>query len=185
MQIGQSSGRKRIIVGAATTKQSGWEPTDKDTLDLLHETSWRRYFTLDSIDAIMAEHVWEHLTLEQGQLAAKNCFKFLKPGGYARIAVPDGFHPESTYIDAVKPGGNGAGSHDHKLLYTYQILSEVFTSVGFRVELKEYFDENNVFIEMPWNPTEGMIVRSKQFDARNKDGRLAYTSIILDAVKPS
>ena len=71
------------------------------------------------MDAILAEHVWEHLDCFAAIVAAQNCFKYLKPGGYIRVAVPDGWHPDKDYIDYVKPGGWGAGSDDHHVLYTY------------------------------------------------------------------
>ena len=41
------------------------------------------------------------------------------PGGNFRIAVPDGFHTDPSYIENVKPGGTGEGSEDHKNLFNY------------------------------------------------------------------
>ncbi len=38
---------------------------------------------------MLAEHAWEHLTYEEGILAAINWYKYLKPGVYIRCAVPD------------------------------------------------------------------------------------------------
>lgn len=37
----------------------------------------------------LAEHVWEHMTYEEGCQAAKNCYDYLADGGYLRVAVPD------------------------------------------------------------------------------------------------
>lgn len=81
----------KIIVGANETSFEGWVSTNKDTLNLLVEKNWANYFKHASIDALFAEHVWEHLTLEDGAKACRNCFEYLKPGGLLRIAVPDGF----------------------------------------------------------------------------------------------
>lgn len=38
---------------------------------------------------MLAEHVWEHMTKEEGIMAAKHCYEFLQDGGYIRVAVPD------------------------------------------------------------------------------------------------
>ena len=181
---------KRIIVGASGTEFEGWVPTNQDILNLLVESDWRAYFKPDSLDAILAEHVWEHLTQEEAVEAARHCFKFLKPGGYLRVAVPDGFHPNPRYIEWVRPGGNGPGADDHKLLYTYDTFRKVFTSAGFDVSLCEYYDEHGEFHGIDWNPADGMVRRSKRFDKvtfdRSKSGGdFDFSSIILDAIKPA
>lgn len=173
----------KIVIGASGIFESGWIPADIDFLNLLKESDWKKFFVENQIDAILAEHVWEHLTIEEALIAAKMCYKYLNVGGYIRLAVPDGLHPNSEYINLVKPGGTGFGSDDHKILYTYKVLSETFESAGFKVNLLEYFDENGKFICNEWDTKKGLIRRSKRFDRRNKDGNLNYTSIILDAIK--
>lgn len=179
------SGRSplKIIIGASGTVQPGWISTDIKHLNLLDCNSWNRYFSEGTIDAILTEHVWEHLNEQKAVTAAINCLKYLKKNGYIRVAVPDGFHRSPKYIDAVKPGGSGEGSDDHKVLYNYKTLSEVFLSAGFKVELLEWFDENGVFNFKEWDTEGGLIRRSSRFDQRNKDGRLNYTSLIIDAWK--
>jgi predicted SAM-dependent methyltransferase len=173
----------RIVVGASNVYQSGWIPTEIHTLNMLNPQDWSRYFKPDSIDAILGEHVWEHLTPEEGRQAARYCYKYIKPGGYLRVAVPDGCHPDPDYINHVRPGGIGAGSDDHKVLYTHQTFREVFESVGFTVELLEYFDEAGEFHYTEWQPEDGKIRRSKRFDWRNEHNTLSYTSLIIDAKK--
>jgi len=173
----------KVIIGAATTRAQGWVSTNRDTLDLLKPQDWKQILNDKPIHAVLAEHVWEHLTEAEGVDAAKTCYQFLKSGGYVRAAVPDGFFPDQNYIEYVKPGGHGAGSDDHKVLYTYESFSNVFKKAGFQVTLLEYFDEKGVFHETTWNREQGMISRSKKFDARNKSGVIQYSSIIIDAVK--
>jgi predicted SAM-dependent methyltransferase len=73
-------------------------------------------FTHNSITAILAEHVWEHLTFEEGVQAAKNCYKYLKPGGYVRCAVPDGYFPDEEYQNIVKIGGPGPKDHPTQVI---------------------------------------------------------------------
>ena len=136
------------------------------------------------MDAILAEHVWEHLDCRAALVAAQNCFTYLQPGGYIRVAVPDGLHPDEEYIDRVKPGGWGEGSDDHHVLYTYRTLEAVFALVGFETRWLEYFDERGTFHYQEWSPADGMIQRSSRYDRRNRTRELAYTSIILDARKP-
>ncbi|MCF0053788.1 methyltransferase domain-containing protein [Dyadobacter sp. LJ53] len=172
-----------MVVGSMYSLYKGWIHSDIETLNLLKESDWQKYFNESSIDKILAEHVWEHLTLEEGQLAFKHCHTYLKPGGFLRVAVPDGFNPSEEYINYVKPGGTGNGADDHKLLYNYQIMSRSLESVGFTVKKLEYFDENGQFHKSPWNPEDGMIRRSADHDSRNAGGKLGYTSLIIDAYK--
>lgn len=185
----QDQPSKKIIVGAGGTQFEGWIPTDMDMLNLLVKNDWAACFKPNSLDAILAEHVWEHLTPEQASIAAMHCFRFLKPGGYLRVAVPDGLHPDSGYIEWVRSGGSGPGSDDHKVLYTYDTFRKIFTSAGFGVSLCEYYDEHGEFHDMEWNPADGMIRRSHRFDKitfdRSNSGvNFDFTSIILDAIKP-
>jgi len=175
---------KKIIVGAGGTQFEGWIPTNKEILNLLVESDWAAYLKPDSLDAILAEHVWEHLSLEEGARACRNCFAFLKQGGLLRIAVPDGFHPDADYIAQVKPGGYGPGADDHKVLYNYRTLAAMLEKAGFKTRLLEWFDEQGNFHHEDWNAMDGFVMRSTRYDQRNKDKPTAYTSLIIDASKP-
>ena len=178
------AGGCKIVVGASGVVPDGWIGTDIDQLNLVVQSDWDRYFLTHSIDAILAEHVWEHLTPEQGKTAARMCQRYLKPGGYLRAAVPDGGHSDPTYINYVKPGGIGAGADDHKVLYTNKTFAAMFQSAGFdQVDSLEFFDESGEFQATAWNESDGMIHRSIRFDKRNQDGRPNYTSLIVDARK--
>jgi predicted SAM-dependent methyltransferase len=174
----------RIVVGSGGVVENGWVNTERAFLDLLCPDRWEAYFGKHKIDAILAEHVWEHLTPSEGVIAARTCRRYLRPGGYLRIAVPDGNHPDQEYIRHVKPGGVGPGADDHKVLYDYRLLSRTMSQAGLRVELLEYFDENGRFVFNPWNTSDGMIHRSSRYDERNRDGKLNYTSLIMDAWAP-
>jgi predicted SAM-dependent methyltransferase len=175
------SGPRKIVIGSSMRHDPSWTPTDREFLDLLIPGDWSRAFPPNSLDAMLAEHVWEHLPAEGARDAAATCFKYLKPGGYLRIAVPDGLHPDASYLDLV---GVGTSRNDHKVLYTYRTLRELFERVGFRVHLHEYFDEAGTFHHSPWDDdAAGRIWRSERRDKRNRDGKLNFTSIILDAIK--
>ncbi len=175
----------RVVVGSEGIFEPGWLRTEREYLDLLRPAEWRAYFAPASIAAILAEHVWEHLTPEQGLTAARTCLEFLQPGGYLRLAVPDGLHPDDAYREWVRPGGSGAGADDHKVLYTHQSLAQMLAAAGFVVELLEYFDAAGNFHAVDWDPAAGMIHRSRRFDERNRAGPLRYTSLIVDARKPA
>jgi predicted SAM-dependent methyltransferase len=102
----------------------------------------------------------------------------LKPGGYIRVAVPDGLHPDPSYREYIKPGGAAGGPvGGHLVAYTYKDLVSVFESAGFATQLLEYHDESGKFHVEEWNAADGMIHRSVRFDPRGA------VSIVLDARK--
>jgi predicted SAM-dependent methyltransferase len=174
----------KIIVGSASTRQEGWISTNYPLLDLTDDRTFAALFAPGSVSNFLAEHVWEHLSLQEGAKACRNCFAFLRRGGTLRIAVPDGLHPDADYIAQVKPGGYGPGADDHKVLYNYQTLSAELEGAGYQVRLLEWFDEHGNFHYEEWNAEDGMIKRSTRFDPRNKTNPTANTSLIIDAIKP-
>ena len=176
--------RLNIILGAGNTKFKNWISTDYPVVDITDSLTLANYFEPSSIDALLAEHVWEHLSEQDAFIGITNCFRLLKSGGYFRIAVPDGFHCDQEYIDNVRPGGKGAGADDHKILYNYKILSKLLLKVGFKVKLLEWFDEKGEFHFENWSESDGLITRSTRFDMRNKIHPTQYTSLIVDAIKP-
>jgi predicted SAM-dependent methyltransferase len=178
-------GALRIILGAGPVRARGWIATQYPEVDITDWQSLSRYFSAGRVGAILAEHVLEHLDHRSAVQAAKNCYRLLTFGGHIRVAVPDGFHPDIAYIEAVRPGGTGAGSDDHKVLYTYRSLSALFVDAGFTVQLLEWFDHSGQFNNISWNCDDGFIQRSLRFDPRNKNSSPAYTSLILDAIKES
>lgn len=173
----------RLVIGSGFTFVKGWLHTDIETLNILKLEDWAAYFPENSVDRILAEHVWEHFNEADGKQAFRNCHTFLKPGGVLRVAVPDGFHPNPEYIDKVKIGGTGDGADDHKMLYNYQIMSSFLEDIGFKVIPLEYFDENGQFHQRPWRTEDGIILRSAAHDPRNRAGELVYTSLLIDAQK--
>jgi len=178
----------QVIIGAGEQRWDGWIPTHQEQLDLLDSQSFAAWFGERRADALLCEHVFEHLTEAQGRVAAQLCFDYLKPGGVLRVAVPDANFPDADYQNLVKPGGPGPADHpaaDHKLVYDYRLLANVLESAGFAVELLEYCDEAGQFHHREWDPATGPIYRSLKLDHRNRDGKLGFVSLIADAVKPS
>lgn len=176
---------KKIVLGSGDALYPlDWIATNVEELDITKMEDFIFLFGAQRVDCFSAEHVWEHLTWWHADQANRNIFTFLKPGGNLRIAVPDGFHPDPEYINYVRPGGIGAGAEDHKELYNYKTLKERLEQKGFTVKLLEYWDEHGQFHYNPWDIEYGKIERSKNFDERNRNGVLRYTSLIIDAIKP-
>lgn len=178
--------RNKIIIGAGSQNWDGWTSTQGNELNLLDEGTWERYFGDERADAFLCEHVYEHLTLEEGKRAAKIISRFLKPGGFIRVAVPDRHFPDPEYQRTVQVGGPGPADHpaaDHKIVYGYQELTEVFEDAGFDVQLLEYHDEDGNFRLSDWNPDDAPVYRSSKLDHRNQDGIIRFASLIIDAVK--
>lgn len=172
----------KVIIGSAV-EQPGWVSTTIARFNILNEVHWLQF---PGLMALFAEHVWEHLTPDEGRRAAELCYRFLQPGGFIRVAVPDGLHPDESYIEWVRPGGIGPGCNDHKVLYDYVSLAQVFLYAGFNIRLLEYWDSAGCFYyqEYGLNPVRGVVRRSYLHDKRNTDGVPRYTSVILDAEKP-
>lgn len=173
----------KIIVGAGPSKFEGWFSTDIWTLDLTKESDFKKYFTIKKINYVLAEHVFEHLDNLQLEKTITNIYNYSADDVNIRIAVPDGFHKDQNYIEYVRPGGTGEGSLDHKHLFTYKSLMEVFEKYGFKGESIEYWDEEGIFHKGYKDDEKGIITRSFINDERNKNGNPVYTSLIMDFKK--
>ena len=173
----------KIIVGAGPTKYKGWFSTDIVTLDVTRESDFIKYFTKKKIKNVLAEHVLEHLTNEDLEKMIKNFYKYSNEDINIRIAVPDGFHADEKYISIVRPGGTGEGADDHKNLFNVNSLSTLFERFGFVAYPVEYWDEERIFHQGYKDDNNGFVIRSFLNDKRNKDGKPAYTSLIVDFVK--
>lgn len=183
-RVKRSSGPINVVIGASGKGNIGWLSTERLWLDITKSDDWSKFFEHNQIHRILAEHVLEHLTPLELEGAIRNFHLFLRPGGSVRAAVPDGNHVSDAYIQRVKPGGYGAGSDDHKVLYTFAVLRDIFLSHGFTVTGLEYFDDSGYFHHSTWNVEDGYIRRSLAHDERNEPGTNNYSSIILDARKP-
>lgn len=179
----------RIVLGAGAQRWPGWIATQREDLDLARRDDWVALFGDRRIDALLCEHVWEHLSEAEGRAAAALCYEFLRPGGYLRVAVPDANFPDAEY-QRTRRGGGGPGRREqpavaHQIAYHYRRFSAVFADVGFVVALLEWCDELGHFHFNYWDPADGPIARSLRTDPRNRDGKLGSGALILDAKKPA
>lgn len=176
----KNSNSINIIIGAGTTEYNNWFATDIWTLDVTNEEHFIKYFSNKKINKILAEHVLEHLSNNDLELMLKHFYKYSDNNINIRIAVPDGFHKDKNYIERVKPGGSGEGAFDHKNLFNYITLSELFSNHGFKHKLIEYWDENGNFNTIYKNDEKGYVSRCFINDDRNKNNIPNYTSLIID-----
>ncbi len=170
----------RVMLGAGPLHSNGWFQTDKEILDVTSPDDWSVLFSPGSIDALLSEHMLEHLSEEDARAALTECYRYLKRGGLFRLAVPDGYRRDLTYVKEVAPPNDG-----HKVLYNIDTLTALLQSVGFTTTPLEYFDAHERFHAVTWDQNEGMIHRSVRFDAQREfqRGGLFYTSLIVDARK--
>jgi predicted SAM-dependent methyltransferase len=176
----------KIIVGAAETFQPGWLSTNEQWLDITSTQDWQAVFQGQQLlTHVVAEHVFEHLTPQQSLDALTLIHQHLMPNGRIRIAVPDGYHPDPTYLKHVGINGIGADAADHKQLLNCDRLFDLLSRTGFsEIELLEGYDANQQLVQKQWTAQDGFIHRSRQ----NPDHHVwdfvdANTSLIVDAVR--
>lgn len=171
----------RVMLGAGPCQFEGWFQTDKDIFDVSLPEDWAILFKPGSIDSLLSEHMLEHLSEDEARSALTECYRYLKPRGLFRLAVPDGYRRDPAYVKEVSPPNDG-----HKMLYDIDSLTAMLQSVGFETTPLEYFDAQEQFHAIAWDQNDGMISRSVRFDSQQafqRDG-LFYTSLIVDARKP-
>jgi predicted SAM-dependent methyltransferase len=176
-----SSAPLNVLIGGGQTSYEGWIFTDRDYLDITEPQDWSNLFEPNSIDRLLCEHVLEHLTEEECSMALAECYRYLKPGGLMRVAVPDGYRRDSAYVAEASPPNAG-----HKVFFNVDTLPPLLVSLGFRVTPLEYFDESEQFHAGSWDESDGLVTRSARFDHQEdfQRGDLYYTSLIVDARKP-
>lgn len=170
----------KIIIGAGDTRYENWIATDIPAFHVLKHEHWALFFQPASINRMLAEHVFEHLTVDELGQFLRLARLYMAQSGRIRLAVPDGNHPDANYIEHVRPGGIGEGADDHKVLYTSEMIVNVLQECGYEFQLLEYFDASGAFNREPWHADDGFIGRSAAHDQRNGDGKLTYTSLIVD-----
>ena len=178
-----------LILGAALTKQKGWFSTNEDWLDISRENHWRRLFNSKKrVKKILAEHVFEHLTLQEMQNALKLIYENMALGGSLRIAVPDGNNPNFEYRKNCGINVIGADAADHKQFITFELLKREASKVGFEVQLIEGYLNNKQLITREFDYDLGYVMRSRKNlnNISSKDGWNfpdANTSLIVDCFK--
>ena len=151
-------GAVHVNLGCGGALLDGWLNTDRDPAPGAVALDITRRFPLPdaSVDRILAEHVIEHVTLEQGRALLQECARILKPGGRVRISTPDlaqlaslatgrPLDPQAaTYAkwaaEAFTPGqeatigarvlNNAMRNWDHRFLHDENTLTRALTDAG-------------------------------------------------------
>ena len=145
---------KKINFGCGGNKQPGWENYDME-VDITKPLP----FENDSVDFILAEHVVEHVSMHQGYGFIKEVSRILKPGGVAKILVPDitkisrnrndpyfdsylRFYHEMGWTDGTIESSfeRMAFFYEHQSLWTEELLLTVMESVGLNAYSAEIYD---------------------------------------------
>lgn len=173
----------RIVLGGAAP-EVGWLGSDIGFFDATDPAAWADLVGGEGrVERLLAEHVFEHIPPELVPAVLANAYRYLKPGGTIRIAVPDGHNPNPDYIRHVEPGGIGPGADDHKQLFTVESLSAALAAAGFRVEPREWFDTDGQFHKEPWIAERGHIHRCRRFGTPDKSFPSSHLSLLVDGIK--
>ncbi len=174
-----SAGKLKIILGAGPTEYEGCISTDIPHFDILKEDDWQFFFSKYQINNILIEHVLEHLTKEQVMRVLSLSYKYLKPHGCLRIAVPDGYHPDPEYIKLIAPPSDG-----HQSIWNIDTIQNICTDNGFSTEPLEYYTAKGIFTFKDFDFANGNIIRSRTKGFQSENHPL-YSSLIVDAYKKS
>lgn len=174
----------QIILGAGHHLKSNnnWINTDLPQFDITNESHWNYIFQKECINVICAEHVLEHLHLNQIKKALQLSSLYLKSKGIFRIAIPDKNNPDPLYQAGTKVGGTDIGAHDHKVFLNKQDIESICHNLPFKIQFLEYYDESGKFHSTEYNTQAGLIKRSHQ-QQFHYTPIPNYSSLIFDLIK--
>jgi predicted SAM-dependent methyltransferase len=104
-----------------------------------HELEAGLPFDDDSVDYIFCSHVLEHFFRPDGDALLRELHRVLRPGGVARVCVPDLEHALRLYAEGSKTAaleyffvdGPAGYYHRHRYLYDFELLRDALTQAGF------------------------------------------------------
>ena len=183
-----------LILGAALTKQKSWFSTNQEWFDIAQKSHWDRLFNANKspsknrVKRVLAEHVFEHLTLDEMRNAINLIYNNMIYEGSLRIAVPDGNNPNQEYRNHCGINGIGADASDHKQFITFELLRDEVEKIGFKCQLIEGYLKNKKLISTPFNRELGDVIRSRsnQTYIHPKEGWGfidSNSSLIVDCLK--
>ena len=145
----QSMSPLRLHLGSAANRLPGWVNVDllrsSRGLDLYWDLRRPLPFRDASVDAIFSEHLLEHLPYPAGVGLLRECRRVLRPGGIARVGVPDLDRYIASYlgrddiIERVRPGrptralalGEPFFLYGHRCMYDFETMQRALLDAGF------------------------------------------------------
>lgn len=129
----QTSPPRRINIGGGETHLPGFENYDRK----LGKEAYPLDVEDESLDEILASHVFEHFSFKDSESVLKNWVAKLKPGGRIRIAVPDFeqlakcyLNGDPIHLQGFILGGNVDENDRHGAIYDREWLTELMLLCG-------------------------------------------------------
>lgn len=134
---------KKIQFGCGGNRLDGWENYDYE-VDISNPLP----FTDESANAILAEHVLEHINIHQAWNFIEECYRILAPGGILRLAVPCVSkifnNSDEDYYAFIKMNGWGDATkkdavksiifnHGHQTIWEQSSLNALVSVLGFSI----------------------------------------------------
>ncbi len=158
------AGRRPLLLhlGSAGNRLDRWVNIDMfrpgRKLDLYWDLRRGIPFADGCVDAIFAEHLLEHLTLDEGIRLLRECRRVLAPSGVVRIGVPDLDRYVASYlghddlIDIARPGrptraialGEPFFLDGHRTMYDFETLRYALRQSGFDVVERSAFGAGRI-----------------------------------------
>lgn len=153
-----------VYVGSNGLIQPGFVSYVYPELDITNPGDFERLMCPGTVDTFFSEHTLEHIPVDKYPVMFSLFIKYLKPGGFVRLAIPP-FHDGHVPTELDKKYG-------HVGLATAEFLEAQMKSAGFvNVTILEqlHFQDGRrkAFTSKRWDECEGRVRRSLRHDPRN------------------
>lgn len=153
-----------VYIGASNQVQPGFVSYNYAELDITKSDDFQRLMCPGTIDIFFSEHTLEHIPLEKYAILFSLFLKYLKPGGFVRIAIPT-FYDSHVPSDLDKLYGHvGFAS---ALSLEMEMQSAGFVNVTLLENLNFVNGRYAGFTSKRFDECEGRVRRSMRHDSRN------------------
>jgi ubiquinone/menaquinone biosynthesis C-methylase UbiE len=134
---------RKIQFGCGGNRLMGWENYDYEV-----DISKPLPFPNSSADAVLAEHVLEHISIHDAWNFIEECYRVLKSGGFLRLAVPSVSQifkeSDQDYYNFIARNNWGAATkkdavksiifnHEHKTIWEKESLNAIVQCINFNI----------------------------------------------------
>lgn len=153
-----------VYVGTSGLTQPGFVSYDYLELDITKPGDFQQLMCPGSIDIFFSEHTLEHIPIDKYGILFSLFIKYLKPGGFVRLAIPT-FYERHVPSDVDK-------AHGHVAFASARALEAEMASAGYvNVTILEQLNFANGrltgFTSKKADECEGRVRRSLRHDPRN------------------